>query len=136
MCIEKLLISSSLSLETNGHDLGGIGDVGLSVNAARFRNKLHDVSGRMFLVLAKGFNHRPDIATPQTMFWKINQQRYQIVFFDFFHFRDASQPDYPSATRASQVSIQRVARVHNQRGQRRDPAVIDLAVVRDYHDAV
>src|SRR2546427_13174499 len=47
-----------------------------------------------------------------------------------------SQSDYPSATRASQVPIQRVARVHNQRVQRRDPAVIELAVVRDYHDAV
>src|SRR5436853_3118930 len=71
----KLLVSSSLSLETNGHDLRGIGDVGLSVNAARFRDELHDVSGRMFLVLAKGFDHCPDIATTQTMFWKINQQR-------------------------------------------------------------
>lgn len=83
MSLEKLLVSSSLSLETNGHDLRGIGDVGLSVNAARFRNKLHDVSGRMFFVLAKDFDHCPDITTAQTVFWKINQQCYEIVFFDY-----------------------------------------------------
>src|SRR6266446_6184946 len=47
-----------------------------------------------------------------------------------------SQSDYASAASAPEIAIQRVPRVHHQRRLRRYSDIIDLAVVRYYHDAV
>src|SRR5437588_9610129 len=49
---------------------------------------------------------------------------------------DSLQPNYPGPALAPQISIERVARVHDQHSLLSDSGIIDLAVIRDDDDAI
>src|SRR5437867_4002300 len=75
-CTPRELVSSRFELETHGHDLRGIGDVRVGVHIARLGNKLNNISGGMVIVVRKDFDYGSDVASAQSMFWKVDQQRH------------------------------------------------------------